>query len=109
MYCAALSAARIRHGYKLGQKTPFFQQAWSADLSGRNGCGLSGTVGKTPRVSTDTLLRLEEERFYETHRQWHGDSRRRAGRDVQRRPEDLLDGETAFKPCYDTYRLSRSI
>jgi len=53
----------IRHGYKLGQKTPFFHKL-VPDLVAQMGAAYPGMAAQAPRIMD--VLRLEEERFYET-------------------------------------------
>jgi alanyl-tRNA synthetase len=73
----------IRHGYKLGQKKPFFHRL-VADLSHAMGKAYPGTAagrqGASPRC-----CKAEEERFAETHRARHGDARGGAGSRRRRR------------------------
>jgi len=84
----------IRHGYKLGQKQPFFHRIVE-DLDRAMGAAypeLSSSKGQVVQV-----LRQEEERFAETLENGMGvlESALASG-------EKLLDGETAFR-LYDTY------
>ena len=84
----------IRHGYKLGQKQPFFHRIVE-DLDRAMGAAypeLSSSKGQVIQV-----LRQEEERFAETLENGMGvlESALASG-------EKLLDGETAFR-LYDTY------
>jgi alanyl-tRNA synthetase len=53
----------IRHGYKLGQKTPFFHKL-VGDLVGVMGEAYPKLAAQQQRI-TD-VLRMEEERFFET-------------------------------------------
>jgi alanyl-tRNA synthetase len=53
----------IRHGYKLGQKTPFFHKM-VPDLVTQMGAAYPGMAAQAHRIMD--VLRLEEERFYET-------------------------------------------
>jgi len=53
----------IRHGYKLGQKTPFFHKL-VPDLVAQMGSAYPNLAAQATRIME--LLRLEEERFYET-------------------------------------------
>ncbi|MGB9149175.1 MAG: alanine--tRNA ligase [Burkholderiales bacterium] len=84
----------IRHGYKLGQKQPFFHKLVK-DLSKAMGEAYP-ELARLEKQVTDTL-RIEEERFYETlatgmeilDANLHGGKK-------------TLDGETAFK-LHDTY------
>jgi alanyl-tRNA synthetase len=84
----------IRHGYKLGQKQPFFFRL-VADLDEAMGDAypeLRRTMERTAQV-----LRQEEERFAETLEHGMGvlESALASG-------EKLLDGDTVFK-LYDTF------
>jgi alanyl-tRNA synthetase len=84
----------IRHGYKLGQKTPFFHKL-VADL-----VRLMGDA--YPKIRTDEkriteALRLEEERFYETLETGMQILDTALGGGVNELP-----GEVAFK-LHDTY------
>ncbi len=53
----------IRHGYKLGQKTPFFHKL-VPDLVAQMGEAYPHLAAQSQRIMD--VLRLEEERFYET-------------------------------------------
>ncbi|BCO26376.1 alanine--tRNA ligase [Rhodoferax lithotrophicus] len=53
----------IRHGYKLGQKTPFFHKL-VPDLVAQMGAAYPHLAEQAQRIME--VLRLEEERFYET-------------------------------------------
>ena len=53
----------IRHGYKLGQKTPFFHKL-VADLVGVMGVAYPNLASQEKRITE--VLRVEEERFFET-------------------------------------------
>ena len=53
----------IRHGYKLGQKTPFFHKL-VPDLVAVMGEAYPNMASQAQRISE--VLRMEEERFYET-------------------------------------------
>ena len=53
----------IRHGYKLGKKTPFFHKL-VPDLATLMGDAYPNLAAQAPRISE--VLRLEEERFFET-------------------------------------------
>ena len=53
----------IRHGYKLGQKTPFFHKL-VPDLVAQMGEAYPNMAGQAQRITE--VLRVEEERFYET-------------------------------------------
>ncbi|MEX0959728.1 MAG: alanine--tRNA ligase [Burkholderiales bacterium] len=84
----------IRHGYKLGQKKPFFHQL-VADLSKAMGEAYPELPEAEQRVSE--VLQQEEVRFAETLEH---------GMDVLEgalhREDRMLDGETVFK-LYDTF------
>ena len=84
----------IRHGYKLGQKQPFFHRL-VADLDRSMGAAYPELSAGRERVVQ--VLRQEEERFAETLENGMAllESALASG-------EKLLDGETAFK-LYDTY------
>jgi alanyl-tRNA synthetase len=84
----------IRHGYKLGQKKPFFHRL-VADLDRAMGDAYPELRASAKRV-TD-VLRQEEERFAETLDHGMGvlEGALASG-------EKLLDGETVFK-LYDTF------
>jgi alanyl-tRNA synthetase len=84
----------IRHGYKLGQKKPFFHRL-VADLDRAMGDAYPELRGGAPRVA-DVLLQ-EETRFAETLEHGMGvlEGALASG-------EKLLDGETVFK-LYDTF------
>jgi alanyl-tRNA synthetase len=88
----------IRHGYKLGQKTPFFHKL-VADLSAEMGTAYPELRNNAARVTE--VLRLEEERFYETIA--HGmeilDTSLAA---LAKSGGKTFDGDTAFK-LHDTY------
>jgi alanyl-tRNA synthetase len=53
----------IRHGYKLGQKTPFFHKL-VPDLVAQMGTAYPNLAAQSARIMD--VLRVEEERFYET-------------------------------------------
>ena len=84
----------IRHGYKLGQKTPFFHKL-VPDLVAQMGEAYPNLAAQAQRVAD--VLKAEEERFYETLA--HGmeilDGALGAG-------EKTLPGEVAFK-LHDTF------
>ncbi len=84
----------IRHGYKLGQKTPFFHKL-VPDLVKMMGEAYPNMASQAQRITE--VLKAEEERFYETLA--HGmeilDSALGGG-------EKTLPGEVAFK-LHDTY------
>ena len=84
----------IRHGYKLGQKEPFFYRLVS-DLDKAMGEAYPELRGAKERVAD--VLKQEEERFAETLENGMGvlESALASG-------ERLLDGETVFR-LYDTY------
>ncbi|MFZ3219916.1 MAG: alanine--tRNA ligase [Rhodoferax sp.] len=84
----------IRHGYKLGQKTPFFHKL-VGDLVGVMGEAYPNLASQQARITE--VLRVEEERFFET-----------LATGMQILDEALaggvktLPGEVAFK-LHDTY------
>ncbi len=84
----------IRHGYKLGQKTPFFHKLVK-DLVQQMGAAYPKLAAQQARITE--VLRVEEERFFETLA--HGmeilDSALAAG-------QQQLPGDVAFK-LHDTY------
>jgi alanyl-tRNA synthetase len=84
----------IRHGYKLGQKKPFFHRI-VADLDKAMGDAYPELRASRQKVAD--VLRQEEERFAETLENGMGvlESALASG-------EKLLDGETAFR-LYDTF------
>jgi alanyl-tRNA synthetase len=84
----------IRHGYKLGQKKPFFHRL-VADLDRTMGEAYPELRAGAKRVAD--VLRQEEERFAETLEHGMGvlEGALASG-------EKLLDGETVFK-LYDTF------
>jgi alanyl-tRNA synthetase len=84
----------IRHGYKLGQKQPFFHRL-VADLDRAMGDAYPELRHDKARVAA--VLKQEEERFAETLENGMGvlESALASG-------EKLLDGETAFR-LYDTF------
>ena len=84
----------IRHGYKLGQKQPFFH-ALVADLDRAMGAAYPELSAAKVRVAQ--VLRQEEERFAETLENGMGvlEGALASG-------DRLLDGETAFR-LYDTF------
>src|SRR5688500_2855954 len=84
----------IRHGYKLGQKQPFFHRLVS-DLDKTMGDAYPELRSASRRVSE--VLKQEEERFAATLDNGMGvlESALASG-------EKLLDGETVFR-LYDTY------
>ncbi len=84
----------IRHGYKLGCKTPFFHKL-VADLAFVMGEAYPELVEARERVAA--VLRQEEERFAETLE--HGMGVLEAAMHTEDR---MLDGETVFK-LYDTF------
>ncbi len=88
----------IRHGYKLGQKTPFFHKL-IPDLVEQMGAAYPELKQNAARVTE--VLWLEEERFYETIS--HGmeilDTSLAA---MAKSGGKTFDGETAFK-LHDTY------
>lgn len=84
----------IRHGYRLGQKQPFFYQLVE-DLSKVMGQAYPELVAAKARVAA--VLRQEEERFAETLE--HG---MQVLEEALSRKIKVLDGETAFR-LYDTF------
>jgi alanyl-tRNA synthetase len=86
----------IRHGYKLGQKTPFFHKLVAAGRA--DGRCLPELAEQQARITS--VLKAEEERFFET---WprHGDPRRRAGAGRQAEGANAAR-RVAFK-LHDTY------
>jgi alanyl-tRNA synthetase len=84
----------IRHGYKLGQKQPFFHRLVD-DLDKAMGDAYPELRSSRNRVSE--ILKMEEERFAETLENGMGvlESALASG-------ESLLDGETVFR-LYDTF------
>jgi alanyl-tRNA synthetase len=84
----------IRHGYKLGQKQPFFHRIVE-DLDRAMGAAYPELRKDKARVTG--VLKQEEERFAETLENGMGvlESALASG-------EKLLDGETAFR-LYDTF------
>jgi alanyl-tRNA synthetase len=85
----------IRHGYKLGQKQPFFHRLVE-DLDRAMGAAYPELRKDQARVTA--VLRQEEERFAETLENGMGvlESALASGE------QKLLDGETAFR-LYDTF------
>ena len=86
----------IRHGYKLGARTPFFNTLVSA-LVGEMG-GAYPELARAEQRVTD-ILRLEEERFFETIA--HG-MEILDGALASLPAGGVLDGDLAFK-LHDTY------
>jgi alanyl-tRNA synthetase len=84
----------IRHGYKLGQKQPFFHTLVD-DLAKVMGEAYPELVQDKTRVAG--VLRQEEERFAETLDNGMG-----VLESALHREDRMLDGETVFK-LYDTY------
>ncbi len=84
----------IRHGYRLGQKEPFFYRL-VADLSQVMGAAYPELPAAKDRVAS--VLRQEEERFAETLEHGMQVLEGALGRNVK-----VLDGETAFR-LYDTF------
>lgn len=88
----------IRHGYKLGRKAPFFHKL-VADLVAEMGDAYPELKEAGPRVTS--VLRQEEERFFETIE--HGMSILEAALgELEAKGGKVLDGELAFK-LHDTY------
>jgi alanyl-tRNA synthetase len=84
----------IRHGYKLGQKHPFFHRLVD-DLARTMGDAYPELPREAQRVKQ--VLRTEEERFAETL-----DNGMRVLEGSLTREDRMLDGETVFQ-LYDTY------
>ena len=84
----------IRHGYKLGQKQPFFYKL-VADLDRVMGVAYPELTAIKDRVAQ--LLKTEEERFAETLEHGMG-----VLEGALAGESPMLDGETAFK-LYDTF------
>ncbi|WP_137917721.1 alanine--tRNA ligase [Hydrogenophaga sp. 2FB] len=84
----------IRHGYKLGQKTPFFHKM-VADLVKLMGAAYPNLAKQEQRITE--VLKAEEERFYETLANGMEilDAALAGG-------EKVLPGDVAFK-LHDTY------
>lgn len=84
----------IRHGYRLGQKQPFFYQLVE-DLSQVMGQAYPELVAAKARVAA--VLQQEEERFAETLEHGMQVLESALSRNIK-----VLDGETAFR-LYDTF------
>ncbi len=84
----------IRHGYKLGCKTPFFHKL-VADLAAVMGEAYPELVAAQNRVTA--VLKQEEERFAETLENGMG-----VLETAMASEDRMLDGETVFK-LYDTF------
>ncbi len=84
----------IRHGYKLGQKSPFFHRL-VPDLVRLMGQAYPKLARSAPRITE--VLCLEEERFYETLEFGMNILEEALGQDAQ-----VLSGDVAFK-LHDTY------
>jgi alanyl-tRNA synthetase len=84
----------IRHGYKLGCKTPFFHKL-VADLAGVMGEAYPELTRDAEKVAR--VLLQEEERFAETLEHGMG-----VLEEAMASEDKMLDGETVFK-LYDTY------
>ena len=84
----------IRHGYKLGQKQPFFHKL-AGDLAGVMGDAYPELRSSEKRV-TD-VLKQEEERFAETL-----ENGMKVLENALHREDRMLDGETVFQ-LYDTF------
>jgi alanyl-tRNA synthetase len=84
----------IRHGYKLGQKQPFFHQLVE-DLASVMGQAYPELVEAKARVAA--VLKQEEERFAETL-----ENGMQVLEAALRRGDRMLDGETLFR-LYDTF------
>ncbi|MDD5179983.1 MAG: alanine--tRNA ligase, partial [Gallionellaceae bacterium] len=88
----------IRHGYKLGCRAAFFHKI-VADLSREMGTAYPELVAAQARVTG--VLRVEEERFFETIEHGMGILDAELA-DLKKAGETMLDGEVAFK-LHDTY------
>ncbi|OYY93399.1 MAG: alanine--tRNA ligase [Hydrogenophilales bacterium 28-61-23] len=84
----------IRHGYKLGRKTPFFHKL-VADLAAVMGEAYPELVAAQERVAA--VLQQEEERFAETLENGMG-----VLETAMASEDRMLDGDTVFK-LYDTF------
>ena len=84
----------IRHGYKLGQKAPFFHRL-VPDLD--KGMGEAYPELRSAAKRAADVLKLEEERFAETLENGMG-----VLENALASGEKLLDGDTVFK-LYDTF------
>jgi alanyl-tRNA synthetase len=84
----------IRHGYKLGQKTPFFHKM-VPDLVAVMGDAYPGMAAQSGRIMD--VLRVEEERFYETL-----EVGMQILDDALEGDVKVLPGDVAFK-LHDTY------
>ncbi|MBX3628494.1 MAG: alanine--tRNA ligase [Nitrosomonas sp.] len=84
----------IRHGYRLGQKEPFFYRL-AADLSNIMGTAYPELPAAKERVAS--VLQQEEERFAETLE--HG---MQVLEGALEKNVKVIDGETAFR-LYDTF------
>jgi alanyl-tRNA synthetase len=84
----------IRHGYKLGQKTPFFHKL-VPDLVTLMGAAYPSLAAQAARIMD--VLRVEEERFYETLEVGMQILDEALAGDVK-----LLPGDVAFK-LHDTF------
>jgi alanyl-tRNA synthetase len=84
----------IRHGYKLGCKTPFFHKL-VADLARVMGEAYPELVAAQANVTA--ILKQEEERFAETLEHGMG-----VLEEAMASEDKMLDGETVFK-LYDTF------
>ncbi len=85
----------IRHGYKLGQKRPFFHRLVD-DLARVMGDAYQELPAAKDRVAA--ILKQEEERFAETLE----NGMRVLEQALARSEDKMLDGETVFQ-LYDTY------
>jgi alanyl-tRNA synthetase len=91
----------IRHGYKLGQKTPFFHKL-VGDLVAVMGDAYPNLASQSARITE--VLRVEEERFFETLATGMEILDDALGIDAAQGTASvkLLPGEVAFK-LHDTY------
>jgi len=84
----------IRHGYKLGQKQPFFHKL-VPDLVGAMGDAYPELAGAAERVAQ--VLKQEEERFADTL-----ENGMKVLESALNREDKMLEGETVFQ-LYDTF------
>ena len=84
----------IRHGYKLGKKTPFFHKL-VVDLVAVMGAAYPSLAAQEKRITE--VLRVEEERFFETLA-----TGMEILEDALKDGSKLLPGDVAFK-LHDTY------
>jgi alanyl-tRNA synthetase len=89
----------IRHGYKLGQKTPFFHKL-VADLVAVMGDAYPNMASQQARITE--VLRVEEERFFETLATGMQILDEALGLEGGSASVKVLPGDVAFK-LHDTY------